>query len=56
MLDLLIFGTFLAYNSHCYTDEPITKLDDISYISLHVYFPIHLDLVFSNLVKEIVIF
>ena len=42
---------FEAYNSHCYTDEPITKLDDISYISLHVYFLIHLDL-FSNLIKE----
>src|SRR5688572_21381487 len=43
---------FQAYSSnHCYTDEPITKLDDISYISLHVYFLIHLDL-FSDLVKE----
>ena len=41
---------FEAYGYHCYTKEAIIDLDDISYISLHVYIPIyHL---FSNLIKE----
>ncbi|CAB4415221.1 unnamed protein product [Rhizophagus irregularis] len=42
---------FDAYGKHCYTDEAIENINDISYISLHVYIPIHLDL-FSDLVKE----
>ena len=41
---------FEAYNNHCYTEEAITDLNDISYISLHVYIPIHH--VFSDLTKE----
>ena len=41
---------FEAYGRHCYIEEAITDLDDISYISLHVYIPIyHL---FSDLIKE----
>ncbi|GBC37149.2 hypothetical protein GLOIN_2v1877683 [Rhizophagus irregularis DAOM 181602=DAOM 197198] len=40
-----------AYSNHCFANEPITTLDDISYISLHVYIPIHLDL-FSDIVQE----
>ena len=35
---------FEGYNNHCYTDEPITDLNDVSYISLCVYLPVHLDL------------
>ena len=42
---------FEAYGHHCYTEEAITNLDDVSYISLHIYIPIHLDL-FSDLTKE----
>ncbi|PKB95313.1 hypothetical protein RhiirA5_436954 [Rhizophagus irregularis] len=40
-----------AYSNHCFANELITTLDDISYISLHVYIPIHLDL-FSDIVQE----
>ncbi|CAI2185998.1 10139_t:CDS:10, partial [Funneliformis geosporum] len=42
---------FKAYNHHCYTDKPIKDLNDISYISLHVFVPLHLDL-FTDIVKE----
>jgi hypothetical protein len=42
---------FDAYGKHCYTDEPIETIDDISYISLHLYIPIHLD-IFNDLVEE----
>ncbi|PKK63406.1 hypothetical protein RhiirC2_758295 [Rhizophagus irregularis] len=42
---------FEAYGKHCYTDEPVETINDISYISLHVYIPIHFN-VFSDLVKE----
>jgi len=42
---------FDAYGKHCYIDEPIETINDISYILLHLYIPIHLD-VFSDLVKE----
>ena len=41
---------FEAYGYHCHTEEEITDLDDISYISLHVYIPIHH--LFSDLIKE----
>ncbi|RGB23729.1 hypothetical protein C1646_774090 [Rhizophagus diaphanus] len=41
---------FEAYGKHCYTDEPVETINDISYISLHVYIPIHFN-VFSDLVK-----
>ncbi len=41
---------FEAYGHHCYTEEAITDLDDISYISLHVYIPVHH--LFSDLIKE----
>ncbi|PKB95180.1 hypothetical protein RhiirA5_437211 [Rhizophagus irregularis] len=42
---------FEAYGKHCYTDEPVETINDISYISLHVYIPIYFN-VFSDLVKE----
>ncbi|CAG8650599.1 6861_t:CDS:1, partial [Scutellospora calospora] len=42
---------FEGCNNHCYTDEPVTDLNNISYISLYVYLPIHLDL-FSDILKE----
>ncbi|CAG8595177.1 10213_t:CDS:2, partial [Dentiscutata heterogama] len=42
---------FENYNNHCYTDEPVTNLNDISYISLQIYLPIHLNL-FSDILKE----
>ena len=42
---------FEAYNHHCYADKPINDLNDISYISLHVFVPLHLDL-FTDIVKE----
>jgi hypothetical protein len=41
---------FEAYGHHCYTEEVITDLDDISYISLHIYVPIHH--LFSDLTRE----
>ena len=42
---------FEGYNNHYYTDEPVTDLNNISYILLYVYLPIHLNL-FSNILKE----
>ncbi len=39
-----------SYGNHCYSEEAITNLDDISYISLHVYIPVHH--LFSDLIKE----
>ncbi|CAG8828662.1 24458_t:CDS:2, partial [Gigaspora margarita] len=42
---------FESYNNYCYTDEPITDLNNVSYISLHGYLPIHLDL-FSDILKK----
>jgi len=42
---------FEAYNRHCYTDMPIKDLNDILYISLHVFVPLHLEL-FTDIVKE----
>ena len=42
---------FEAYNHHCYTDMAIKDLNDISYISLHVFVPLHLEL-FTDIVKE----
>ncbi len=42
---------FEAYKNHCYTDEPIKNLNNISYLSLHVYILIHLDL-FSDMLQE----
>jgi hypothetical protein len=41
---------FEAYNYHCYTDM-VKDLNDISYISLHVFVPLHLEL-FTDIVKE----
>ncbi len=41
---------FEAYGCHYYTEEAITDLDDISYISLHVYIPVHH--LFSDLIKK----
>jgi len=32
---------FEVYGNYCYTEEAITDLNDISYISLHIYIPIH---------------
>ena len=42
---------FEAYKNHCYTDEPIKNLNNISYLSLYVYILIHLDL-FSDMLQE----
>jgi len=41
---------FKAYERYCYTERVITDLDNISYISLHIYISVyHL---FSDLIKE----
>jgi hypothetical protein len=40
----------IYFDNHFYSDEPITNLN-VSYISLRVYLPIHLDL-FSDVLKE----
>ncbi|CAG8773388.1 24789_t:CDS:2, partial [Gigaspora rosea] len=42
---------FEAYNRHCYIDEAVMNLNDISYISLQVYMPIYRDL-FSDTTME----
>ena len=42
---------FEGHSNHCFTEEPITNLNDISYISLHVYISIHFNL-FSDIVQE----
>ncbi len=41
---------FEAYGCHCYTKEAITDLDNISYISLHVYISVYY--LFSDLIKK----
>ncbi len=41
---------FKAYRNHCYTKELIIDLDDISYISLHIYILIHH--LFSDLTRK----
>ncbi len=46
----IIMVYFEAYDNYCYTEEAITDLNDISYISLHVYILIHH--LFSDLTKE----
>ncbi|CAG8485209.1 3334_t:CDS:2 [Rhizophagus irregularis] len=47
----IINGGDSAYSNHCFANEPIITLDDVSYILLHVYISIHLDL-FSDIVQE----
>ncbi|CAG8803432.1 16704_t:CDS:2, partial [Dentiscutata erythropus] len=42
---------FEAYNRHCYIDEAITNLNDISYISLQVYILIYRDLFSDTTMK-----
>src|SRR5947207_15481178 len=42
---------FEAYNHHCYTAYVIKSINDISYVSLHVFVPLYLDL-FTDVVKE----
>ncbi|CAG8851259.1 6710_t:CDS:1, partial [Gigaspora margarita] len=42
---------FEAYNRHCYNNKAVTNLNDVSYISLQVYIPIHRDL-FSDMTME----
>jgi hypothetical protein len=41
---------FKAYGHHCYTEEVITNLNDIFYISLYVYVSIHH--LFSDLTRK----
>jgi len=43
---------FEAYNKHCYTNEEILTIDDISYISLRIYIPIHFNIFCDYLVRE----
>ncbi len=41
---------FEGYGNHYYIEESIINLNDVSYILLYVYLPIHLDL-FSDILK-----
>ena len=42
---------FKKYNNHYYTEKPIINLNNVSYISLYIYLPIHFDL-FNDVLKE----
>ncbi|CAB4438551.1 unnamed protein product [Rhizophagus irregularis] len=40
-----------GYGNHCYTQDAINQIEDLSYISLQVYLPIHLN-IFANQTLE----
>ncbi|CAG8611391.1 25444_t:CDS:2 [Dentiscutata erythropus] len=43
---------FEAYGWHCYADKAITNLDNVSYISLHIYIPIYRDLFSDTMIER----
>jgi hypothetical protein len=45
-----------GYSNHCYTQEAITKIEDLSYISLQIYLPIHLNIFAKQTLEGYVLF
>ncbi|CAB4438477.1 unnamed protein product [Rhizophagus irregularis] len=47
----IILMYYEGYGNHCYTQDAINQIEDLSYISLQVYLPIHLN-IFANQTLE----
>ncbi|PKK55950.1 hypothetical protein RhiirC2_801094 [Rhizophagus irregularis] len=45
-----------GYSNHCYSQDAVTQIEDLSYISLQVYLPIHLNIFASQTVKSYTLF
>ncbi|POG67266.1 hypothetical protein GLOIN_2v1779586 [Rhizophagus irregularis DAOM 181602=DAOM 197198] len=45
-----------GYGNHCYSQNAVTPIEDLSYISLQVYLPIHLNIFASQTVKGYTLF
>src|ERR1051325_11697005 len=45
-----------GYGNHCYSQNAITQIEDLSYISLQVYLPIHLNIFASQTVEGYTLF
>jgi hypothetical protein len=45
-----------GYGNHCYTQDAINQIEDLSYISLQVYLPIHLNIFASQTLEGYVLF
>uniref|UniRef100_U9TSD6 Uncharacterized protein n=1 Tax=Rhizophagus irregularis (strain DAOM 181602 / DAOM 197198 / MUCL 43194) TaxID=747089 RepID=U9TSD6_RHIID len=44
---------YKGYGNHCYSQDAVTQIEDLSYISLQVYLPIHLNIFASQTVKGV---
>ncbi|CAB4440619.1 unnamed protein product [Rhizophagus irregularis] len=45
-----------GYGNHCYSQNAVTQIEDLSYILLQVYLPIHLNIFASQTVKGYMLF
>jgi hypothetical protein len=45
-----------GYGNHCYSQNAVTQIEDLSYISLQVYLPIHLNIFASQTVEGYTLF
>ena len=45
-----------SYGNHCYSQNAVTQIEDLSYISLQVYLPIHLNIFASQTVEGYTLF
>ena len=45
-----------GYGNHCYSQNAITQIKDLSYILLQVYLPIHLNIFASQTVEGYMLF
>ena len=45
-----------GYGNHCYNQNTITQIEDLSYISLQIYLPIHLNIFASQTVEGYILF
>ena len=45
-----------GYGNHCYTQDAIIRIEDLSYISLQVYLPIHLNIFASQTLEGYILF
>ncbi|GBC46319.2 hypothetical protein GLOIN_2v1779586 [Rhizophagus irregularis DAOM 181602=DAOM 197198] len=45
-----------SYDNHCYSQNAVTQIEDLSYILLQIYLPIHLNIFASQTVKGYTLF
>ncbi|CAB4434731.1 unnamed protein product [Rhizophagus irregularis] len=45
-----------GYGNHCYSQNAVTQIEDLSYISLQIYLPIHLNIFASQTVEGYTLF